>query len=147
MNTITIEYILEKCGAEAFISAVIVCLISAFIKKRFKVGRRVQTAIEVALSFSIAAIVALITKNGDLSGIISGGLSTAGVALAVCGFICGDELKISQETMNTLVSLSDAGVDEITKAITSLPEANFTENEAKVAAVAIDRLLKRNKKD
>ena len=89
MNGISFEVLLEKFGAKAVISAVFVCLITAIIKKTNKgLTRKVLTMTEVALSFAIAALCALIANGGDMSEIISDGLSTAGVALTVCGMIC-----------------------------------------------------------
>ena len=147
MNTATYQYLLEKCGAEAFCSAVIVCLVSAFIKKKFKVNKRVQTAIELTLSFVTAFVVAATVKGGDYSDIVGSGLGTAGVALAVCGFICGDckNLGLTDDAVDIIVNLQSDKPEEIKQALDGLPELEISAEDAEMIAFLAAKLKEKNK--
>ena len=122
-----------------------VCFISAYIKKRFNVGKRFQTAVEVILSFIVAWAVAFVFKNGDYGDVVRNGLGTAGVALAVCGFICGDEKlpELTDSTIDIIVNLESDNPEEIKNALLSLPEVKFTVEEAEALAFLVSKLKKK----
>ena len=111
--------------------AIIVCLISALIKKRYKVGKRLQTAIEVAFSFIVAGAVALVFKDGNYSDVITRGLETAGVALAVCGFICGEgkATEMSEDTVDVILNLQSGSKEDIKNAVLSSPDVKLNDKE------------------
>ncbi len=140
METVPYEQILEKCGAEAFAAAIVVCLISALIKNKFKLSRRIQTAIELVLSFAITAIIAFITKNGDLSGVVVDGLSTAGVSLAVCGFICGDAQRPNIGALTAVSDDEKSDGEKLKALILSIPDIDITESEADLIAKMFEKL-------
>ena len=145
MNTATYRILLEKCGAEAFCSAIAVCLISAFIKKKFNLDKRMQTAVEVLLSFIVAWAVAYAFKGGDYTDVVTSGLGTAGVALAVCGFICGDKKmpEITDDTIDIIVNLKSESVEDIKEALLSLPDVKFTDDEAEAIAFLVSKLKRK----
>ncbi len=143
MKTLSYEYILEKCGAEAFAAAIVVCLVSALVKNKFNLNRRIQTGIELTLSFAVTAIIALITKNGDLSGVIVDGLSTAGVALAVCGFVCGKSEGINAD----IFSEEKSNGERLKAIIKSVPNSGITEKEAELLAKFLDKLKSNSDKN
>ena len=142
MNAVTFEFILQKCGAEALCQAIIVCLASAILKKRYNLGKRLQTAAEVAASFVVAGAVAFLFGNGDYSNVVTSGLETAGVALAVCGFICGDgkSNKLNENAVDVIVNLKSNEIEDIKSAILSLPDLNFSESEAEAIAQLASKL-------
>ncbi len=147
LNTVTYQYLLEKCGAEAVCSAIAVCLISAFVKKKFKVNKRIQTAVELSLSFVVAFLVATVVKDGDYSDLVSSGLGTAGVALAVCGFICGDckAAPLTEDAVDVIVNLKSDKPEEIKQALTELPDLGITPEEAEAIAFLAAKLKEKNK--
>ena len=147
MNTVTYQFLLEKCGAEAFGSAIIVCLISAYIKKKYKVGKRVQTAIELSLSFAVAFVIAATVKCGDFSDIVGSGLGTAGVALAVCGFICGDckNAPLSDDAVDIIVNLQSDKPEDIKQALEGLHDLEISSEEAEAIAFLAAKLKEKNK--
>ena len=142
------KILMENTGAEALFSAIAVCVATAIIKKNFgEIKKREMTLIEFALSFAAAAAVAFFAKKGDMSGIVAGGLSTAGVAMTVCGLFCGGKGGNGEGESNNaqaakvLLDAAKGEIDEekLTRAITEISQGEITEEEAAVMATLIKK--------
>ena len=149
MNELTFGVIAEKFGVKIFGISVIVCLISAFIKKKWKISGRASTFTEVAISFAVASLYLFISGNFSVDALINNGLSVTGVSLAVCGIICGGQKTDEEGIKQTLMNFADGklSAEDLKKTLSEAEEYELSEKEAELIAVLATKLKEKTKKE
>ena len=115
----TIKILSENLGIETVISAVIVCVIMALIKKRKpKISPRQEIIIRLLISIGVHLLFTLVTK-GEYAQIFQNSTSVCGVSLIICAIISKNENKTEVEKVIStfLPEISDEDCKEIVNAL------------------------------
>ncbi|MBR1867483.1 MAG: hypothetical protein IJ800_02760 [Clostridia bacterium] len=141
MKELTFQVIAEKFGMEIFGLAVIVCLISAFIKKKVKLSGRTSTLLEVGISFVLVALYLSAAQKFNVEGLLNNVLSVTGVSLAVCGIICGGSNGLAEEIKQTLLKFGDGDLtaEELKSTLLKSKDLDLSDEEAELFAVTVTK--------
>ena len=147
MKELTFQVIAEKFGMEVFGLAVIVCLISAFFKKRVKLSGRASTLLEVGISFLLVALYLLAAQKFSVEGVLNNGLSVTGVSLAVCGIICGGNSGFTDEIKEAILKFGDGNLtaEELKSTLLKSEDLKLSDEEAELFAVMVTKLKEKQK--